>query len=62
VTSTDVLDEGMAGDDRPGAVVLLESAHEAKSRFQATVVGLELIVGIAIGAVPGRWQQLSTSR
>ena len=34
VTSTEVLDEGMAGDDDPGAVVLLESAHETKSCFR----------------------------
>src|SRR5215213_8930492 len=58
VTSTNVLDEGMAGDDDSGAVVLLESAYETKSCFQATMVGLKLIVGKAVGAVPGRWRQL----
>jgi hypothetical protein len=30
VTSTDVLDEGMAGDDNPGAVVLLEPTSGGK--------------------------------
>jgi hypothetical protein len=53
VPSPDVLDEGLAGDHDPGAAVLLEPTHRAKPRFQPAVVGLDAVVGIPIGPVPG---------
>jgi hypothetical protein len=45
------------GDDGPGAAVLLESAHGTQPRLEAAVVGLDTVVGVLIGAMPGRWQQ-----
>jgi hypothetical protein len=54
VSSPDVLHEGVPGDDYPGAVVLLEPAHRTQPRLQTAVVGLDVVVGIPIGAMPGR--------
>jgi hypothetical protein len=48
----------MPGDHDPGAVVLLEPTHWMQPRLEATVVGLDVVVGIPIGAMPGRRHQL----
>jgi hypothetical protein len=56
--STNVLDQGVAGDHDPGAAVLLEPAHRTKSCLQAAVVGLNPVVGVLLGVVPRRRQQL----
>src|SRR6266511_1680617 len=53
VPSPDVLDEGLPGDHDPGTAVLFESSHRAKPRLQPAVVGLDSVVGIPIGPVPG---------
>src|SRR5215216_4076655 len=56
--STNVLDEGMSGDDHPGAVVLLEAAHRPQPGLEAPVIGLDVVVGVPLSAMPGSWQQL----
>jgi transposase len=58
VASPDVLHERMTGNDDPGATVLLESSHRSQSCLQAAVIGLDPVVGVPLGAVPGRRQQV----
>jgi hypothetical protein len=58
VASPDILDERMTGDDHPDAVVPLEAAHRSQSCLQPAVVALDPIVGVPVGSVPRRWQQL----
>ena len=58
VPSTEVLDQGIADDHDPGAAVLLELAHRPQPRLEATVVGLDVVVGMPIGVLPCRRQQL----
>jgi hypothetical protein len=58
LASVDVLDEGVAGDDDPGVAVVLEAARRAQPRFQPAVVGLDVVVGIPVAAVPGGGEQL----
>jgi len=60
--SADVLQEGEPGDHDPGAAVLLESAQGAQPRREAAMVGLDLVVGVPVAAVLGRWQQLFQHR
>jgi hypothetical protein len=57
VASAEVLDEGVPGDDHPGARVLLEPARRTQPRLETAVVSFDLVVGIPVGAVPGRRQQ-----
>jgi hypothetical protein len=54
-----VLDEAMAGEHDRGAAILLEPAHRTQPRRETAVVGLEVVVGVAVGAVPGRREQLA---
>src|SRR5918995_4783363 len=58
VPTSQVLHEAMPNDDHPGATVLLEPAHRSQPRLEAAVVALDPVVGVAVGAVPRRWQQL----
>ena len=58
VPSTKVLDQGMPGDHDPGAAVLLEPAHGTKSCLQPAVVALDPVVGVPLGVVPRRREQL----
>jgi hypothetical protein len=48
----------MAGEHDPGAAVLVEPTHRTQPRLETAVVGLDVVVGIPIGAMPGSWQQL----
>jgi hypothetical protein len=48
----------MPGDDHAGAAVLLEAAHRSQPCLQPAVVALDAVVGVAVGAMPGRWQPL----
>ena len=41
-----------------GTVVLLEPAHRTQPRLGVAVVGLDVVVGVPIGAMPSRRQQL----
>ena len=50
--------EAMPNDDHPGATVLLEPAHRPQPQLEAPMVGLDPVVGVLVGAVPGRWQQV----
>ena len=58
VASPEILDEAMPGDDHPGTGVLLESSHRSQPRLETAMVGLDPIVGVPLGAVPRRWEQL----
>jgi hypothetical protein len=49
--AAEVLDEGVSGDDYPGGTVSLEATHRSQASFQASVVGLERVVGVQICAV-----------
>jgi hypothetical protein len=48
----------MPGDHDPGAAILLEAPHRTKPRRQPTVITFDPVLGVAVGAMPGRWQQL----
>ena len=41
---TNVLDEGMARDDHPGAAVSLEASHRPQPGLEASVIGLDVVV------------------
>ncbi len=43
--SAEVLDEGMPGDDDPGGAISLQPPHGPESSLEASVVGLDGIVG-----------------
>jgi hypothetical protein len=58
MAAAEVLHEPMAGNDDPGAVVLLESWHRSQPCLQAAVIGFEVVVGVLVGAVPCRWEQV----
>ena len=62
VASSQVLNEAMAGDHDPGVAVLLEPAHRMQPRLEAAVIGLDMVVGILVGAMPGGRQQLLEHR
>src|SRR5829696_10034241 len=55
---SNVLDEGMAANDHPGGTVLLEAAHRPQPRLEAPMICLDPIVGVLVGAMPCKWQQL----
>ena len=48
----------MPGDHDPGAAILLEAPHRTKPCLQPTVIAFDPVIGVAVGAMPGRWQQL----
>ena len=54
----DVLDEGVSGDDDPGGTVCLQPSHRTESSFQASVVGLEGVVGMDLGVMERAGDQL----
>jgi hypothetical protein len=60
--SSQILHEAMPGDHDPGAAVLLEPAHRTQPRLQPAMVTLDVVVGIPIGAMPDRRQQLLEHR
>jgi hypothetical protein len=56
--SAEVLDEGMGGDDDPGGTVSLQSSHGSKPGLQASGVGLDGVVGMGLGVMEGRGEQV----
>src|SRR5829696_707095 len=56
VASSQILHEAMPGDHDPGAAVLLEPAHRPQPRLEATVVSLDAVIGVLLGAMPGHRQ------
>jgi len=56
--SAEVLDEGVRGEDERGSAVALQPSHRSKSGLQASVVGLERVVGVGLRVMEGRRQQL----
>src|SRR4029453_10321007 len=44
MATSKVLLEGMPGDDHSGAAVLLEPSHRMQPRFEAAVVGLDVVL------------------
>src|SRR5829696_1023966 len=62
VSTANVLDEGVPGQDHPGAAILLEAAHWSQPRLQPAMVAFDPVVAIPIGAVPGGRHQLLQHR
>jgi hypothetical protein len=58
VPALQVLYEAMPGDHDPGAAILLEAPHRTKPCLQPTMIAFDSVIGVAVGAMPGRWQQL----
>ena len=58
VASSEVLDEGVSGDDDACGAISLQSPHRPKSGLEASVVGLEQIVRMDLHAVEGCREQL----
>src|SRR6266545_3622642 len=56
--SAEVLDEGMPGDDDPGGAISLQPPHGPESSLEASVVGLDGIVGVDLRVVEGRREHL----
>src|SRR6266511_1064829 len=54
----EVLDEGMPGDDDTGGAISFQSAHGPESILQPSVVSLDGVVGVELGAMEGPRQQL----
>src|SRR4029450_715315 len=62
VASSQILHNALPGDHDPGAGILVEPAHRTQPRRETAGVGLDMAVGIPLGAMPGRWQQLLEHR
>jgi hypothetical protein len=58
VSPPKVLRQRMPGDDDSGATVLLEPTHRPQARLQPSMVGLNPVVGVLLGAMPGCWHQV----
>src|SRR6266540_3144944 len=54
----EVLDEGVRGNDDTGGAIALQPSHGSKSGFEAAVVGLQWVVGMGVGVMEGRREQL----
>ena len=62
VTTTNPLDERVPGGDHPDATTVLpEASQRTKPRLATTVVSLDAVGGGPVGAVPRRWEQLSST-
>jgi hypothetical protein len=48
----------MTGDDDPGGTVSLQPPHRSEPGLEASVVGLERVVGVGFGVMEGRREQL----
>jgi hypothetical protein len=57
VSAANVLHKRVPSDHDLGAAVLLHAPHRSQPRLEATVVGLNPVVGVPVGAVPGCWQE-----
>ncbi|WP_243710129.1 hypothetical protein [Micromonospora sp. KC213] len=55
---SEVLHEGVAGDDRLGGAVGTESAYRSEPVLELAVVGLDRIVGMPFDVVPRRRDQV----
>src|SRR4029453_12854868 len=58
VPAANVMDEGVSGDRDPGAVVLFEPGHRPEPRLQPPVVAFDAVVGVLVGPMPRRRQQV----
>ena len=52
VAAADVLNEGVPGDDSPGADVGFQAAHRSQPSFQLGVVGFDPVIGVPFDAMP----------
>jgi hypothetical protein len=48
----------MPGDHDAGAEFLFEPSHGPELCLQAAVIGVNSVVGVPLGAVPGRLEQI----
>ncbi len=58
VAAAQVVHERMSGGDGLGGAHLFESAHRSKPRRQPAVIGLDAIVRVLLGDVPGGWLEV----
>jgi hypothetical protein len=56
--ASEVLHQRMPGHHDPGGSVSRELAHRTQPRLEAAVVGLDVVVGVPVGATPRRPKQL----
>src|SRR4029453_15348822 len=60
--STEVLDKRVPGDDDPGTAVPLEPTYRSQSRLETAMIGLDVVVRVPLGTMPGRREQLVQHR
>jgi hypothetical protein len=58
VAAAEVLDACMPNNDDSGVAILLETVYRSQPRLQPAVVALDEVVGVPVGAVPARREQL----
>jgi hypothetical protein len=58
VAASQILHEGVPGDDHLGCPIGLEFTHRPQSAHELTVIGFDPIVRVLLDVVPGRGQQL----
>ena len=58
MAASQILHEGVPGDDNLGCPISLESSHRSQPPLQLAVIGFDRIVLVLLDVVPGRGQQL----
>jgi hypothetical protein len=62
MSASKVLHERMPGNDHPRTAVLFEPAHRDAAAPSAAVVAFDAVVGVLVGPMPRRCQQLIEHR
>src|SRR5215207_3465691 len=55
--ASQVWHQAMGGDHDPGAAILLAAPHRTEPCLQPTVIAFDPVIGVSVGAMPGRGQQ-----